>query len=102
MGVVLDENRMAPVVAKPGKFFCERQLRIELAQEQKTGVSGDLAAIEIENNFRLKTKRELSKTLCSHRSSVCCARLIWSSTLFLAQFDGVDGFFIRSTMNNPG
>ncbi len=93
MNMMLDKNRMAPVVKNPVEVFCERQLRIELTQEQKTAVRGDLTAVEIENNFRLKAKRELSKTLCSHRSSVCYLRLIWSSTLFLAQFDGLDGFF---------
>ena len=77
MGVMLDEKRIAPVVEKPVEFCCERQLRIKLTQEQKTGVSGDLAAIKVENNFRLKTERELIMTLCSHRSSVFCLRLMW-------------------------
>jgi hypothetical protein len=102
MGVVLDEQRITPVVEKPSKSFRERQLRVKLAQEQKTRVAGNLAAVKVDNDFRLKTKGKLTMTLCSHRSSVCCVRLIWSSTLFLAQFDGADGFFICSTMNNPG
>lgn len=102
MGLVLDESPMTPVVEDPVELFGERQLGIKLAQEQKTAVRGDVAAIEIENDFWLKTKRELIKTLCSHRSSVCCERLSPKSTLFLTQFDGVGGFFIRSTMNNPG
>ena len=76
MGVVLDENRIAPVVEKPVEFFRERQLRIELAQEQKSRVAGNLTAVEIENDLRLKTKPELIMTLCSHRSSVCCVRLL--------------------------
>ena len=84
MGVMLDEQRITPVIEKPRKFFCERQLPVELAQEQKARVAGNLAAVKVENDFRLKTKRKLIMTLCSHRSSVCCARLIWSSTLFLA------------------
>lgn len=74
--VVLDKSRMAPVV-KPFEALCEGQLSIKLAQKQKTAVRGDLPAVEIENEFRLKTKRELSKTLCSHRSSVFCLRLMW-------------------------
>lgn len=76
MGVVLDKQRIAPVVEKPLEFFRQRQLRIKLAQEQKTAVTGNLAAVEIENDLRLKTKRELIMTLCSHRSSVCCERLV--------------------------
>jgi len=55
MGMVLDENRITPVVAKPVESFCECQLSIELAQEQKTGVAGNLTAVKIENNFGLKT-----------------------------------------------
>src|SRR5262249_30771650 len=77
MGVVLDEQRITPIVEKPGKFFRERQLRIELAQQQKARVAGDLTPIKIENDLRLKTKPELIMTLCSHRSSVCCERLVW-------------------------
>ena len=84
MGVMLDEQRITPVVEKPVEFLRERELHIKLAQEQEARVASDLAAVKIDNDFRLKTKRELSKTLCSHRSSVCCVRLIWSSTLFLA------------------
>ena len=76
MGVVLDENRIAPVVEKPVEFFRERQLRIELAQQQKSRVAGNLTAVEIENDLRLKTKPELIMTLCSHRPSVCCVRLL--------------------------
>jgi hypothetical protein len=59
--VVLDKSRMAPVVKDPFEAFCEGQLSIKLAQKQKTAVRGDLPAVEIENEFRLKTKRELSK-----------------------------------------
>src|SRR5262245_43001638 len=77
MGVVHDEQRITPIVEKPGKFFRERQLRIELAQQQKARVAGDLTPIKIENDLRLKTKPELIMTLCSHRSSVCCERLVW-------------------------
>jgi hypothetical protein len=77
MGLVLDEKRITPAVEKPGKFFRERQLRIELAQQQKARVAGDLTAIKIENDLRFKTKHELSRTLCSHRSSVCYERLVW-------------------------
>ena len=50
MGMVLDENRMAPVVEKPVEFLCECELRIELAQEQKTrviGISPPLKSITI-------------------------------------------------------
>jgi hypothetical protein len=50
----------------------------------------------------LKTEPELGMTFCSHRSSFLCARLMWLSTLSIAQLDGVDGFFIRLSMNNPG
>jgi hypothetical protein len=84
MGVMLDEQRITPVIEKPRKSFRERQLRIKLPQQQKSRVAGDLTAVKVENDLRLKTKPKLIMTLCSHRSSVCCARLIWSSTLFLA------------------
>src|SRR4029077_10485512 len=67
----------SPVVEKPVEFLCECELRIELAQEQKTRVTGDLTTVKIDNDFPLKTKRELIMTLCSHRSSVCCERLVW-------------------------
>jgi hypothetical protein len=84
MGMVLDEQRITPVIEKPAKSFRERQLRVKLAQEQEARVAGDRTAVKVEDDLRLKTKRKLIMTLCSHRSSVCCARLIWSSTLFLA------------------
>ena len=102
MCMVLDKSRMAPLLKNPFEPFCERQLRVKLTQQEKTGIAGDLAAVKVENNFRLKTKRELSNTLCSHRSSVSCARLVSRSTSIITQFDGADGFFVRSTMNNPG
>src|SRR4051794_34526407 len=35
MGMVLDENRMAPVLEDPVEFVRECQLRIKLTQEQK-------------------------------------------------------------------
>jgi hypothetical protein len=102
MSLVLDKSWMAPVGKNPIEFFCERQLRVELSQQQKTRIAGQLAAVKIENDFRLKTERELRNTLCSHRSSVNCARLVSRSISEITQFDGADGFFIRLTMNNPG
>ena len=102
MGVVLDEHRITPLVTHSPNSFGQRQLGVKLAQEQKTAVARDLTTVKIKNDFWLKTKGKLIMTLCSHRSSICCERLIWSSTLFLAQFDGADGFFIPLSMNNPG
>lgn len=78
------EKRLARVVEDP----------VEL-------LGSDITSVEVENNSRLKTKRELSNTLCSHRSSACCERLSYRSTLLVASFDNADGFFTRSTMNNP-
>jgi hypothetical protein len=64
--------------------------------------SGDLAAVKVENDLRLKTEPKLGMTLCSHRSSASCARLMWLSALFIAQLEDIDGFFFGSSMNNPG
>jgi hypothetical protein len=50
----------------------------------------------------LKTEPELGMTLCSHRSPFRCARQMWWSALFIAQLEDIDGFFIGSSMNNPG
>jgi len=75
--VVLDKDRMAPVVNETPKPLGERQLLVKLAQEQKSRVAGDLATVKIQDDFGLKTERELIMTLCSHRSSVGCGRLVW-------------------------
>ena len=77
MGVMLDEYRITPLVTQSPKSLGERQLGVKLAQEQKTAVAGDFAAVKVENDFALKTEGELIMTLCSHRSSVCCERLVW-------------------------
>ena len=52
MGVVLDEQRITPVIEKSTKPLGERQLRVELAQEQKTRVTGDLTAVKIKNDLQ--------------------------------------------------
>lgn len=102
MGMVLNEIRVAPVVKQSPELFGERKLPVKLSQQQQAWIGSDLAAVKIENDFRLKTEPESGMTLCSHRSSFLCAGLMWLSTLSIAQLDGVDGFFIRSTMNNSG
>lgn len=77
MSMVLDEHRIAPLLTQSTKSLCERQLRVKLAQEQKTAVARDLTAVKIQDDFWLKTEGKLIMTPCSHRSSVCCERLVW-------------------------
>jgi hypothetical protein len=76
MGLMLDEHRITPLIYSP-KSLGEHQLRFKLAQEQKTAITRDLTSVKIHNDFGLKTKGELIMTLGSHRSSVCCERLVW-------------------------
>jgi len=51
MGVVLDEQRITPVIEKPSKSFRERQLPVKLAQEQKARVAGNLAPLKSRTIF---------------------------------------------------
>ena len=77
IGLVVDEQRIAPVVNQSPKPLGKPQLLVKLAQEQKARVAGDLAAVKIENDFCLKTEPELAMTLCSYRSPFRCARQMW-------------------------
>jgi len=51
MGVVLDEQRITPVIEKSSKSFRERQLPVELAQEQKARVAGNLTTVKSRTIF---------------------------------------------------
>jgi hypothetical protein len=77
LSLVINKIRVSPVVKNSPKLFRKSQLLIKLAQQQQTTVARNLAAVKIENNLRLKTEPELIMTLCSHRSSVFCLRLMW-------------------------
>ena len=46
MGMVLDEQRITPVIEKLAKSFRQRQLRVELAQKQEARVAGDRTAVK--------------------------------------------------------
>ena len=76
MGVVLNEIRVAPVVKQSPEPFGKRKLPVKLPQQQQAWIASDLAALKIENVFRLKTEPELGMTLSSHRFPFRCARLM--------------------------
>ena len=54
---------------------------IQLPENQKPGVCGHGAAPEIHRNFGLKPEGQLCTTVCSHRSSLGCARVCCSNPL---------------------
>jgi hypothetical protein len=51
MGVMLNEERIAPVVTKFPKFFRERHLYAETKQEQNARLTGDITAVKTENDL---------------------------------------------------
>jgi hypothetical protein len=74
----------------------EPESLVELPQHHQPCITGDLATLEINDEFSLESEPRSTMTLCSHRRSSSCAIDTSLAAASLAHLGRVGGFFTGS------